>query len=63
MTKTERLKTYQIEGIETMSVLIEVVAEDGASAIWQVSEKYRNEDIVLYPDDLLDTEFIIFAVE
>ncbi|MGM8885072.1 DpnD/PcfM family protein [Psychrobacter sp. 1U2] len=63
MTNEKKLKTYQIEIIETMSALVEVVAEDGASAISQANDKYRNEDIVLYPDNGLDTQFVIFAVE
>lgn len=61
MTNAKGLKTYQIEIIETMSALIEIVAEDGETAMLEAREKYRNEDIVLYPDDMLDTKFIIFA--
>ncbi|OLF37539.1 MULTISPECIES: DpnD/PcfM family protein [unclassified Psychrobacter] len=63
MSDKKGLRTYQIEVIETMSALIEVTAEDGETAILKASEKYRNEDIVLYPDDMLDTKFIIFAEE
>ncbi|MEN2751883.1 DpnD/PcfM family protein [Psychrobacter sp. FBL11] len=63
MTDKKGLRTYQIEVIETMSALIEVTAENGETAILKASEKYRNEDIVLYPDDMLDTKFIIFAEE
>ncbi len=63
MTKTAGLRTCQIEVIETMSALIEVVAEDSITAISKASEKYRNEDIMLYPDDMVDTKFIIFGVE
>ena len=62
MTTEKKLKTYQIEIIETMSALVEVVAEDGASAISQANDKYRNEDIVLYPDDGLDTEFVNYPI-
>ena len=46
-----------------MSALIEVVAEDSITAISKASEKYRNENIMLYPDDMVDTKFIIFGVE
>lgn len=63
MTDKKGLKTYQIEVIETMSALIEVVAEDGETAMLEAQERYRNEDIVLYPDDFIDTKFIIFGVE
>ena len=63
MIKTGGSNTYQIEVIETMSALIEVVAEDGETAILKAREMYRSEDIILEPDDMLDTEFIIFGVE
>lgn len=63
MTDPKSFKTYQIEVIETMSALIEVVAEDDGTAMLKAQEKYRDEDIVLYPDDMLDTKFIIFDVE
>ncbi|WP_186475263.1 DpnD/PcfM family protein [Psychrobacter sp. KCTC 72983] len=63
MIKTGGSNTYQIEVIETMSALIEVVAEDGETALLKTREMYRSEDIILEPDDMLDTEFIIFGVE
>ena len=56
-------QTFQIEIVETMSALIEVVAEDGETALLKAQEIYRSEDIILEPDDMLDTEFIIFGVE
>ncbi|WP_299186035.1 DpnD/PcfM family protein [uncultured Psychrobacter sp.] len=60
MSDKKGLRTYQIEVIETMSALIEVTAEDGETAILKASEKYRNEDIVLYPDDMIDTKLIVY---
>ena len=63
MIRTDGLNSYQIEVIETMSALIEVVAEDGETALLKAQEIYRSEDIILEPDDMLDTEFIIFGVE
>lgn len=63
MMKTDGLNTYQIEVIETMSALIEVVAENGETALLKAQEKYRSEDIVLESDDLIDTKFIIFDVK
>ena len=60
MTNEKELKTYQVEIIETMSRVVEIVAEDDSSAILKAKEKYRNEDIVLYPDDMIDTKFIIY---
>ena len=60
MTKEIGLFTYEIEIVETMSAIIEIVARDDSSAILQAQEKYRNEDIVLHYDDLIDTKFNIF---
>ncbi|MDV2859484.1 DpnD/PcfM family protein [Psychrobacter sp. CAM01] len=57
------LKTYQIEIVETMSAIIEIKAEDDSSAMTQAQEKYRNEDIELNYDDLVDTKFNIFDVK
>lgn len=60
MTNNKESKTYQVEIIETMSAIIEIVAKDDSSAILQAREKYRNEDIELDYDDLIDTKFNIF---
>ncbi|MBO1517426.1 DpnD/PcfM family protein [Psychrobacter halodurans] len=57
------LKTYQIEIVETMSAIIDIKAEDDSSAIMQAQEKYRNEDVELNYDDLIDTKFNIFDVK
>lgn len=59
-TNKKKLNTYQIEIIETMSAIIEIVAKDASSAILQARERYRNEDIELNYDDLIDTKFNIF---
>lgn len=63
MTIKKDLYTYEIEIVETMSAIIEVVAEDDSSAILKARERYRNEDIELNYDDLIDTKFNIFGVE
>lgn len=60
MTNKKKSNTYQIEIIETMSAIIEIVAKDDFSAILQARERYRNEDIELNYDDLIDTKFNIF---
>lgn len=60
MTSSTDLYTYEIEIVETMSAIIEIVAEDDSSAILQAQERYRNEDIELNYDDLIDTKFNIF---
>lgn len=61
MTSETGLYTYEIEIVETMSAIIEIKAEDDSSAILQAQEEYRNEDIELDYDDLIDTQFNIFA--
>ena len=56
--KTE--KVFQIEIVETLSNLVEISAENEQEALLKAQELYRNEDIVLYPDNLIDTKFNIF---
>jgi len=53
-------KTFQIEIVETLSNLVEISAENEQEALLKAQELYRNEDIVLYPDNLIDTKFNIF---
>ena len=52
-------KIFQIEIVETLSNIIEISAENEQEALLKAQELYRNEDIVLYPDDLIDTKFNI----
>lgn len=59
MTNEKSFYTYEIEIVETMSAIIEIAAEEDSSAILQAREKYRNEDIVLDYDDLIETKFNI----
>ena len=60
MTNEIGLTTYQIEIVETMSRIVEVMATDDSSAILQARTMYRNEDLELFYDDLIDTKFNIF---
>ena len=53
-------RTFQIEIVETLSNIVEVIAEDKQSALLKAQEMYRNEQVVLYPDDFIDTQFNIF---
>ena len=53
-------QTFQIEIVETLSTIVDVVAEDEQSALLKAQEMYRNEQVVLYPDDFIDTQFNIF---
>ena len=53
-------KVFQIEIVETLSNLVEITAENEQEALLKAQELYRNEEVVLYPDDLIDTKFNIF---
>lgn len=53
-------QTFQVEIVETLSTIVEVNAEDEQSALLKAQEMYRNEQVVLYPDDFIDTKFVVF---
>lgn len=53
-------QTFQIEIVETLSTIVDVVAEDEQSALLKAQDMYRNEQVVLYPDDFIDTKFVVF---
>ena len=53
-------KVFQIEIIETLSNLVEISAENEQEALLKAQELYRNEEVVLYPDNLIDIKFNIF---
>ncbi|MDX1786850.1 MAG: DpnD/PcfM family protein [Psychrobacter sp.] len=56
-------KTFQIEILETLSNVVEISAENEQEALLKAQELYRNEDIVLYPDDLIDAKFNILKYD
>ncbi|HSP84612.1 MAG TPA: DpnD/PcfM family protein [Psychrobacter sp.] len=56
--KAERV--FQIEIVETLSNLVEVSAENEQDALLKAQAMYRNEEVILYPDDFIDTKFNIF---
>lgn len=53
-------KVFQIEIVETLSNLVKISAENEQEALLKAQELYRNEDVVLYRDNLIDTKFNIF---
>lgn len=53
-------KVLQIEIVETLSNLVEISAENEQEALLKAQELYRNEEVVLYPDNLIDIKFNIF---
>ena len=62
MKKDEKAaQKFQIEIVETLSNIVEVNAEDEQDALMKARKIYRNEDIVLYPDDFIDTKFNIIG--
>ncbi|WP_350655657.1 DpnD/PcfM family protein [Psychrobacter sp. S1-30-MNA-CIBAN-0213] len=56
-------KTFQIEIVETMSNIVEVVAENEQDALLRAQEMYRNEEVILDSEDYIDTKFNIFGRE
>ena len=56
--KVERV--FQIEIVETLSNIVEVDAENEQEALLKAQDMYRNEEVVLYQDDFIDTKFNIF---
>ena len=54
---------FQIEIVETLSNIVEVNAENEQDALLKVRDMYRNEEVVLYPDDFIDTKFNIFKYD
>jgi len=65
MMKTDKKlkRVFQIEIVETLSNIVEVNAENEQEALLKAQDMYRNEEVVLYPDDFIDTKFNIFARE
>ena len=53
-------KVFQIEIVETLSSIVRINAENEQGALLKAQELYRNEEVVLYPNDLIDTKFNIF---
>ena len=56
-------RVFQIEIVETLSNIVEIRAKNEQEALLKAQDMYRNEDVVLYPDDFIDTKFNIFARE
>ena len=54
---------FQIEIVETLSNIVEVNAENEQEALLKVRDMYRNEEVILYADDFIDTKFNIFKYD
>ena len=59
--KVERI--FQIEIVETLSSIVRVNAENEQEALLKAQDMYRNEDVVLYPDDFIETKFNVFKYD
>ena len=53
-------KVFEIEIVETLSTLVEISAENEQEALLKAQDMYRREEVILYPDDCIDTKFNIF---
>ena len=53
-------RAFQIEIVETLNNIVEVNAENEQDALLKAQDMYRNEEVVLYPDDFINTKFNIF---
>ena len=56
-------RAFQIEIVETLNNIVEVNAENEQEALLKAQDMYRNEEVVLYPDDFIDTKFNIFKYD
>ena len=53
-------KKYQVEVTETLQRIVEVIAYTAEDAIIQVTQKYREEEIVLDSSDFIDVNIGIW---
>lgn len=56
-------KVFQIEIVETLSNIVEVGAENEQEALLKAQDTYRNEEVILYAYDCIDTKFNIFKYD
>ena len=54
-----RMKKFIVSIEETLEKIIEVEAKDKFEAIEKVRMRYNNGDIILYPEDITDTEYSV----
>ena len=56
-------RVFQIEIVETLNNIVEVNAENEQEALLKAQDMYHNEEVILYPDDFIDTKFNIFKYD
>lgn len=52
-------KVFQIEIVETLSNIVEISAENEQEALLKAQDMYKKEEVILYPDDCIDSKFNI----
>lgn len=56
-------RVFQIEIVETLSNIVKVNAENEQEALLKARDMYRNEEVILYSDDCIDTKYNIFKYD
>lgn len=51
------IKTYNVEIKEYLSKTIVIEAESKDSALEKIKQQYKDEEIILYAEDYMDTAF------
>lgn len=54
------LKKYQIEIIEILQRIVEIDANSLDDAIIEITRQYKNQQIILYSSDYIQTDIIEF---
>jgi hypothetical protein len=55
------MKNYSVEITETLQKIIDVEADSPDDAIEKVRKQYRNQEIVLYGSDYVDTDISLYC--
>ena len=58
----EKQKTFNVSVIETLQKEVEVSASSKEEALAKVEKMYRNEEVILCPDDFVETKFDVYEV-
>ena len=53
-------RVFHIEIVETLSNIVKVNAKNKQEALLKAQDMYRKEEVILYPDNCIDTKFNIF---
>lgn len=56
------MKKYKIKVVETLEKIVEIEADTEKEALEEALDKYSEEEIILYPEDHVNTEFYVVEV-